>query len=170
MPWGQRTKMQNRSNIVTNSIKTLTMVHIKKKMLKKIASGWLPLFRVLLFPLFWEMRVSWTLDVQGWLSNKKRPLKSWCGWRLHDGQALSLTCQDMNTKGVFLHSGFPGSSHGKESAYHAGDLDSSPGLERPPGEGNGNPLQYSCLENLMDRGTWRSIVHVVAKSQTQLSN
>ena len=49
------------------------------------------------------------------------------------------------------------------------DAGSIPGLGRPPGEGNSNPLQYSCLENSIDRGAWGAIVHVVAKSQTQLS-
>ena len=49
---------------------------------------------------------------------------------------------------------FPGGSDGKASAYNAGDLGSIPGLGRSPGEGNGNPLQYSCLGNPMDRGTW----------------
>ena len=47
---------------------------------------------------------------------------------------------------------FPGGSGGKASAYNAGDPGSIPGLGRSPGEGNGNPLQYSCLENAMDRG------------------
>ena len=50
--------------------------------------------------------------------------------------------------------GFPGGSDGKVSARNAGDLGSIPGLGRSPGEGNGNPLQYSCLENPMDRGPW----------------
>ena len=54
--------------------------------------------------------------------------------------------------------GFPHSSVGKESACNTGDLGSIPGLGRSPGEGNGNPLQYSCLENPMDRGAWRAIV------------
>ena len=49
---------------------------------------------------------------------------------------------------------FPGGSDGKASAYNAGDLDSIPQLGRPPGEGNSNPLQYSCLENPMDGGAW----------------
>ena len=62
--------------------------------------------------------------------------------------------------------GFPGGSDGEESACNEGDLGSIPGLGRPPGEGNGNPLQYSCLENSMDGGTWRAIVHGVTKSQT----
>ena len=50
--------------------------------------------------------------------------------------------------------GFPGSSGGKESAYNAGDLGSIPGSGRSPGEGNGNPLQYPCLENPTDGGVW----------------
>ena len=53
-----------------------------------------------------------------------------------------------------MHLGFPSSSDGKASAYNAGDLGSIPGLGSSPGEGNGNPLQYSCLENPMDRGAW----------------
>ena len=60
--------------------------------------------------------------------------------------------------------GFPGGSVDKEFACSAGDLGSIPGLGRSPGEGNGNPLQYPCLENLMDRGTWWTAVHGVAKS------
>ena len=51
--------------------------------------------------------------------------------------------------------GFPGGSDCKESACKAGDRGSIPGLGRSPGEGNGNPLQYSCLENPMDSGAWR---------------
>ena len=58
----------------------------------------------------------------------------------------------------------------KESAYNAGDLASVPGLGRSPGVGNGNPLQYACLENSVDRGAWRATVLGVAKSRTQLSN
>ena len=49
---------------------------------------------------------------------------------------------------------FPGGSDGKASAYNVGDLDSIPGSGRSSGEGNGDPLQYSCLENPMDRGAW----------------
>ena len=55
--------------------------------------------------------------------------------------------------------GFPHSSVGKESACNAGDLGSIPGSGRSPGEGTGNPPQYSCLENPMDRGAWQAIVH-----------
>ena len=60
----------------------------------------------------------------------------------------------------------PGGSDGKASVYNAGDLGSIPGSGRSPGEGNGNPLQYYCLENPMDRGTSQATVHGVAKSQT----
>ena len=62
--------------------------------------------------------------------------------------------------------GFPGGSDGKASAYNAGDLGSILGLGRSPGEGHGNPLQYSYLENPMDRGTWEATVHGIAKSRT----
>ena len=55
----------------------------------------------------------------------------------------------------------PGGSDGKATAYSAGDPGSIPGSGRSPGEGNGNPLQYSCLENPMDRGVWWAIVHRV---------
>ena len=66
--------------------------------------------------------------------------------------------------------GFPGGSDGKASACNAGDPGSTPGLGRSPGEENGNPLQYSCLENPMDRGAWWGTVHGVAKSPTRLSD
>ena len=66
--------------------------------------------------------------------------------------------------------GFPGGSGGKASACNAGDPGSIPGSGRSPGEGNGNPLQYSCLENPMDRGAWQAAVHGVTKSQTGLRN
>ena len=58
----------------------------------------------------------------------------------------------------------------KASGYNVGDLGSIPGSGRYPGEGNGNPLQYSCLENRMDRGAWWAAAHGVAKSWTRLSN
>ena len=72
--------------------------------------------------------------------------------------------------GITSSSSFPGGSEDKASACNAGDLGSIPGLERSPGEGNGNRFQYSYLENPMDRGAYRATVHRVAKSQTQLSD
>ena len=65
---------------------------------------------------------------------------------------------------------FPGGSDGEASAYNVGDLGSIPGLGISPGEGNGNPIQYSCLENPMDGGTWWAAVHGVAKSWRWLSD
>ena len=66
--------------------------------------------------------------------------------------------------------GFPGGSDDKESACSIGNQGSIPGLWRSPGEGDGYPLQYSCLENPLDRGTWQPTVRGATKSQTQLSN
>ena len=66
--------------------------------------------------------------------------------------------------------GFPGGSLVKNPPANARNAGTIPGLERSPGEGNGNPLQYSRLENLMDRGAWRATVHGAAKSWTQLSD
>ena len=66
--------------------------------------------------------------------------------------------------------GFPGGSEVKASACNAGDSGSIPGSGRSPGEGNGTPLQYSCLENPMDVGAWWATVHRVAKSRTRLSD
>ena len=75
------------------------------------------------------------------------------------GKTIALTLQT-----------FPRSSEVKASAYNAGDLGLNPQLGRYPGEGNGNPLQYSCLENPMDGGAWWATVHGVAKSQTWLGD
>ena len=70
--------------------------------------------------------------------------------------------------GIKWYLGFPGGSDGKESACNAADVGSIPGSERFPGEGNGNPFQYSCLENPMDRGAWWAVVHGATKSQKWL--
>ena len=66
--------------------------------------------------------------------------------------------------------GFPGGSDGKESACNAGGLGSIPGLGSSSGGGHSTPLQYSCLENPLDKGTWRAVVHAVAKSWARLSD
>ena len=78
-----------------------------------------------------------------------------CGGQSHRKIACSLQ-----------HVDFPGGSDGKKSACNAGQLGSIPGLGRSPGEGNGNPLQYPCLENSMDGGAWRATVHGATKSWT----
>ena len=62
--------------------------------------------------------------------------------------------------------GFPGGSDGKDSFHNAGDSGAIPGSRRSPGKGNGYPLQYSCLENAMDRGARQATVHGVTKSWT----
>ena len=67
-------------------------------------------------------------------------------------------------------SDFPGGWDGKESTCNVGDVGLIPGLERPPGEGNDYPLQYSGLEDSVDRGAWQATVQGVTKSQTRLSN
>ena len=78
----------------------------------------------------------------------------------------NLLNEDNHLKGLF----FPCGSDSKESACNAGDPGLVPGSGRSPREGNGTPLQYSCLENSMDRGAWPATVHGVAKSWTPLSD
>ena len=75
-------------------------------------------------------------------------------------------CSHEIKRHLLLGMGFPSGSEVKASACNAGDLGSILGSGRSPGEGNGNPLQYSCLENLMDGRAWWATVHGVAKSQT----
>ena len=77
----------------------------------------------------------------------------------------SITLRDLGFNASFASDG----SEGKASARNAGDLDSISGWGRSTGEGNGNPLQHSCLENPMDREAWQATVHGVAKSWTRLS-
>ena len=71
---------------------------------------------------------------------------------------------------VYIYKDFAGGSDSKASACNAGDPGSIPGLGGSSGEGNGNPLHYSCLENPMDIGAWWAAVHGVARSRTRLSN
>ena len=71
-----------------------------------------------------------------------------------------------NCGSFICRKGFPGGSEVKVSASNAEDLGLIPGSGRSPGEGHGNPLQYSCLENPMDGGTWWATIRGVAKSQT----
>ena len=82
-------------------------------------------------------------------------------------------CQQCKRVSLFSASfptlGFPSGSNGKESACNAGYPGLIPGSGRSPGEGNGNPLQYSCLENLMDRGAWQATVHGDAKKESNMT-
>ena len=84
------------------------------------------------------------------------------GYR-NTGRILKRKTRQINVK-------YPGGSEVKASACNAGYLSLIPGWRRSPGEGNGNPLQYSCLENPTDGGACWATVHGVAKSQTQLSD
>ena len=79
-------------------------------------------------------------------------------------------CSKYCTVALISHAsrGFPGGSDGKVSAWNAGDLGLIPGSGRFPGRGNGNPLQYSCLENPRDGGAWWTAVSGVAQSRTRL--
>ena len=96
--------------------------------------------------------------------------------KISPAQAVSVPPQPTVAKRSFLPGavlrlkGFPGGSDGKKSACNAGDPGSTLGSGRSPGRGCGNPLQYSCLENTMDRGAWRAIVHGVVKSGIPLSD
>ena len=83
---------------------------------------------------------------------------------------LGLCCQGQYSRSIEHLMGFPVGSDGKESTCNMGDLGSIPGLGRPSGERHSNPLQYSCLENPMDRGAWKAVVHGVKKIRTQLSD
>ena len=87
----------------------------------------------------------------GWEGGREAPEgKDLC---IHTATCAQNTCM-----------GFPGGADGEESACRSGDPGLVPGSGRSPGEGNGNPLQCSCLENPMDRGAWRATVHGVSKS------
>ena len=110
-------------------------------------------------------------EYSGWISFRM----DWFDVLVVQGTLKSLLqhCSSKASMGqhsAFLHQGFPGGSEVKASACNAGDLGSIPGSGRSPGEENGNPLQYSCLENPMDRGAWWATVHGVAKSRTRLSD
>ena len=120
------------------------------------------------------MDMSWVSSRSWWWTGKPGVLQSMSWQRVRHGWATKLNwiC---HYKYVCIfawvtHEDFPGSSEGKESASNAEDPDLIPWLERSPGEGNGNPLQYSCLENSMDRGAWQSTVPGVTKSVTWLSD
>ena len=82
----------------------------------------------------------------------------------------SFTLEGTLERQVLLFEPVSGGSDGKQSACNAGDLGSVPGLGRSPGEENGYPLQYSGLENSVDKGAWQAIVHGVAKSWAGLSD
>ena len=109
-----------------------------------------------------------------WPQQHGQPPRAWHG-RLDPGQEEVLGEGERPQCGHFPGGfgwvpGFPGGSDGKESACNGRDLGSIPGSGRSPGEGNGYPLEYSCLENPMDREAWGATVHSIAKSRTPLSD
>ena len=89
---------------------------------------------------------------------------------LPDMTLVTLTTTLQNWNSLFYFFEIPGGSDGKASAHNAGNLGSIPGSGRSPREGNGNPHQYSCLENPMDGWAWQAAVHGVTKSRTQPSD
>ena len=111
-----------------------------------------PIFQIMLEIQWWNLKEHIPVILFYHLSKrdrvKEKCLKGWLGVKV----------------------GFPGGSGGKESACSEEDLGSVPGSGKSPREGNGNPLQFCCLENAKDRGAWWATVHVVAKSWTLLSD
>ena len=106
-----------------------------------------------------------------WILETGAGPSSWAAGTELTGQSKHLLCFVLFLLiNAYISRGFPTDSDGKESACNAGDQGSNPGTERPPGEGNDNPLQYSCLENPMDTGAWRATVCGVAESRTRLSH
>ena len=95
-------------------------------------------------------------------------IREWIDHFPSDGQTYRISFQVLH--GGFRNVGFPGGSDSKESACNAGDPGLIPGLGRSCGEGNGNPLWYSCLENPMDRRAWQAAVYGVTKSWTRLND
>ena len=114
----------------------------------------------------WRRRSSWSLKSPPALTFHD----SWNWWNAgHLGIAhKAILCIYFPI--IYPYMGLLGGSDGKESACNAGGPSSIPGSERSPGDGNGTPLQYSCLENPMDGGAWWATVHGVTKSWTWLSN
>ena len=115
------------------------------------------------FLKYWKVLSNWELQLNcGNFSQRIHPSN-------HTLFALNIL-QCYHYTSLKLKKGFPGGSEVKASACNGGEVGSIPGLGRSPGEGNGNPLQYSCLENPMDGGAWWATVHGVAKSRTRLSD
>ena len=114
----------------------------------------------------WQIDFYWLGDAEGTLfSGRAERTESCGGGKQKYWNVYSSTCMCVGTT-----RGFPDGSDSKESACNAGDPGSSPGSERSSGKGNGLLLQYSCLEDSMDRGAWRATVLEVTKSQTWLSD
>jgi len=107
-----------------------------------------------------------------WVSKLQELVMDREAWRaaVHGAAKSQTWLSNWTTNNRVEPKGLPCSSNGKESACNTGDPGSIPGSGRSSGEGNGSPLQYSCLENPMDRGAWQATVCGIAKSETRLSN
>ena len=103
-------------------------------------------------------------------SNQVRKLLSFVSLLLIRRGLVKCNRLEVLKPSFYPHQGFPGGLDGKESACHAGDPGSVPGSGRSSGEGNGYPLQYSCLGNPINGGAWWAVVHGVAKCWTRLSD
>ena len=111
------------------------------------------------------------MDRGVWWGTVHRVAKSWTGLRWLSSTCTHARCFHITVINFLVHKmGFPGGSDSKASACNVGDLGLIPGLGRSHVEGNGNPFQYSCLENYMDRGAWRATVYGIPKSQAKLSD
>ena len=109
--------------------------------------------------------LGWKLDGTGELPEEPKKLPKEPNKRAQAGKRACFRVIFSVPSGMRV---FPGGSDSKESARNAGDPGSIPGLGRSPGEGNGSPLRYSCLENPTDRGAWRAVVHRQAESDTKV--
>ena len=107
------------------------------------------------------MHVSQMIDIPIWMLSRLHIHNMYKICAFFDSPILRC-----GLNGIFFFFCFPDGSDGKESACNASDPGLIPGLGRSPGEGNDNPLQYSCLENSIDTGAWQATVHAVVKSQT----
>ena len=128
----------------------------------------------------WVFQICWHIECNTLIASSLRIWNSSAGFSYDSSlkpmflALLCRTCFSWNLKGTLLYfavlwGGLPWWLSSKEAACNAGDLGLIPESGRSPGEGNGYPLQYSCLQNYMDRGAWWAIVHGVAICQTRLS-
>ena len=140
-------------HLLTSWLQSLFTVILEPKKMNSITVSIFPH----LFAMKWWDQMPWSYCFESWVLSQL----------FHS--SLSPASKSSLVPLGFLPVGFPGGTYGKESACSA-DQALIPGLGRYPGEGNGNLLQHSCLENFMDRGAWWAIIHGVAKSQTWMSN
>ena len=119
----------------------------------------------------WLDAIADSVDMNlGKLQEMVRDREAWCAAVHGVAKVRHDLATEQQQNATCIHMGFPGGSVSKESACNAGGVGSVSESGRSPGGRHGNPLQYSCLKNPMDRGTWRAPVHGVERSRTRLSN